>query len=264
MKSYVGEGQVELDAHLRAAWRLILVKSSYVRSLWLKYFMPPHDSFTLKELISSNSPVSIIRVALDEREESQYNENVKEKFKDSGYRLRSKYWGEQIIYAVDRREILHGLRHWTNEAYLTDDSVPSNEAAPFAYLSSYTGGDSFETESYIVKAWFNPKKDLPLFERLVNHLLDERQQGNRINIADLIIGLSHEYGYAKENIKEMLTTLFYERHNNYFFERGSKFLVDNAFRLTNRAKPSVYYLKLEGSWRTSLVRFGTVIKDVNR
>jgi phage anti-repressor protein len=102
------------------------------------------------------------------------------------------------------------------------------------------------------------------FEQLVNEKIDERQQGNRINIPDLIIGLCQDYYYAKENVKEMLTELFYERGNSYFFERGSQFLIDNAFKLPQRNKPEAYYLKLEGAWRTSLVRYGDQTKDVRR
>jgi len=251
-KNYCGEGQVELNTALRAAWRPILVESSYVRSTWLKYFMTCEE-FTFEELISKSNSVTITRIPQGERECYEDRESIK----DSGYRLFSQYWGDHIIYELDRREILQGLRRWTNEAYLTDDSVSSAEAAPFAHLSTPGSEDTFESESFIVNAWLDPTKDLPRFERVVNQLLDERKQGNRINIPDLIIGLSHDYGYAKENIKEMLTILFYERRDNYFFERGSRFLVDNAFKLTNKNRPEVYYLKLEGSWRTSLVRFGT-------
>lgn len=241
---------MNLSHKLKAVWRSVLAKSAYVRSFWLKYFMNKEE-FTLDSLLAKNSPVTIIRLPTEEREDSS---DDSERFKDSGYRIRSKHWGEKVIYAVERREILHGLRQWTNEAYLTDEGVPSAEAAPFAYLSAIENSGPFEIESYIVQAWFDPKKDLLRFERLVESLLDRRRQGNRIGIPDLIIAMSHEYGYAKENTKEMLTALFYERRNRFFFERGSKFLVDNAFKLTRRDKPSAYYLNLEGSWRTSIVR----------
>ena len=242
------EGIFDLNASLRSVWRQILVESNYVRTFWLKYFMPQED-FNFTELISGNSPVTIIRVSQSDREGSHKE--------DSGYRLRSEFLGEHIISDIDRREILQGLRRWTNAAYLTDDSVTSAEAAPFAHLSAFGADDTFIFESFIVKAWLDPEKDLSQFEQLVNQLIDERKQGDRINIPDLILELSYKHGYAKDNLKEMLTTLFYKRGNSFFFERGSKFLVDNAFRLTNKDKPAVYYLNLEGSWRTSLVRYGT-------
>ena len=249
---YQGEGNVELNTSLRYVWRQILAESKYVRSVWLKYFMP-RENFSFSELISSGSPVTIIRVSQDDREGSPKE--------DSGYRLRSEFWGEHIVSDVDRREILQGLRRWTSEAYLTDDIVTSTEAAPFAYLSHFRGEDTFVVESFIVKAWLDPDKDLLHFEQLVNQTINKRKQGNRINIPDLIIDLSYEHSYAKDNLKEMLTALFYERRNNFFFERGSKFLVDNAFKVTNKDKPGLYYLKLEGSWRTSLVRYGTNGED---
>lgn len=252
--SYHGEGEVKLDSSSKATWRSVLVKSSYVRSAWLKYFMPS-EQFTLRELLTNNRPVTIIRVPMDERENSS-TETATERFRDSGYRIKSKHWDERIVYAVERREILHGLCHWTNEVYLTDENVPSAEAAPFAYLSAPESESPFEIEARIVTQWFDPDKDLPRFERLVDQILNQRRQGERIGIPDLIISMSNEHGYAKENIKEMLASLFYHRSDKFFFERGSKFLVDNAFKLTRRDKPSVYYLNLEGSWRTSLVRFG--------
>jgi hypothetical protein len=256
------KGEVELDNPSKAIWRSVLVNSSYVRSAWLKYFMP-REEFLLKELLRNNSPITITRVPTGEREDSS-TEIVKEKLRDSGYRIKSQYWDERIVYAVDRREILHGLRLWTNEAYLTDENVPSVEAAPFAHLATADNESSFEIESFIVAAWFDPEKDLPRFERLVDRLLDQRRQGNRIGIPDLIISITNEHGYAKENIREMLRSLFYKRGDKFFFERGSKFLVDNAFKLTRRDKPSVYYLNLEGSWRTSLVRFGKNTKGEKR
>lgn len=252
-KYYQSETVIGLNASLRDMWRQILVKSKYVRSVWLKYFMPRAEfdlaEFNLRELISHSSPVTIIRVPQADREGSQDE--------DSGYRLSSEFWGENIISDIERREILQGLRRWTNAVYLTDDSVTSIEAAPFAHLSTFRSDAPFIVESFIVKAWLDPDKDLSLFEQLVNQTIDKRRQGNRINIPDLIIALSYEYGYAKDNLKEMLTALFYERRNRFFFERGSKFLVDNAFRITNKNKPALYYVNLEGSWRTSLVRYGT-------
>ena len=241
---------IDVSDKLKAALRSVLVNSSYVRSNWLKYFMKERD-FNIDDLLAKSSPISIIRLPTEEREESL---SEGERFKDSGYRLRSKHWGEKIIYALERREILHGLRQWTNDVYLTDEGVPSSEAAPFAYLSANERDSHIEIESWIVQAWFDPKKDLVQFERIVDKVLDQRRQGNRIGIPDLIIAFSHDYGYARENIKEMLTVLFYRRRNKFFFERGSKFLVDNAFKLTRRDKPAAYYLNLEGSWRTSLVR----------
>ncbi len=251
--NYAGEGQVELDSRLRSVWRSILVKSQYVRSFWLKYFKANQD-FSLKDLLSTNSSVEIIRVSAAEREDLIDDTNVG-RFKDSGYRIRSQHWDERVINAVERREILHGLRQWTNEAHLTDETIPAAEAAPFAHFST-PESTPFEIECFIVRAWFDPRKDLVRFERLVNSMLDQRGEGFRIGIPDLIISMSGEHGYARENIKDMLTSLFYERSDRFFFERGSKFLVDNAFKLTRRDKPSVYYLNLEGSWRTSLVRFG--------
>lgn len=246
------EGPVELNHRLRAVWRSALSKSLYVRCFWLKYFMKEED-FDLKALLNNSGPITIIRLPNQERENSP-DEPTTERFHDSGYRIKSQHWDEKMIYAVERREILHGLRQWTNEIYLTDEGVPAAEAAPFAYLSVVENSGPFEIESVIVQAWFDPERDLLRFERLVDNILDRRRQGNRIGIPDLLIAMSHEYGYAKENIKEMLTVLFYERGNKYFFERGSKFLVDNAFKLTRRDKPSAYYLNLEGSWRTSIVR----------
>lgn len=251
---------VNLSHKLKALWRAVLANSAYLRSFWLKYFMKTED-FTLDSLLANSSPITIIRLPADEREDSP---DDGERFKDSGYRIHSKHWGAKVIYAVERREILHGLRQWTNEAYLTDEGVPSAEAAPFAYLSSLETSGPLEIESFVVQAWFDRENDLPRFERLVDNFLDRRRQGNRIGIPDLIIALSHEYGYAKENTKEMLTSLFYERGNRFFFERGSKFLVDNAFKLTRRDKPSAYYLNLEGSWRTSIVRSVATRRKGNR
>ena len=253
-----GDGRVKVDSSSKAIWRLVLVKSCYVRSAWLKYFMPRAE-FTLKELLRNNSPVTIVRVPENEREDPS-TVSAKQ-FEDSGYRIKSRYWDQRLVRAVERREILHGLRQWTNEAYLTDENVPSIEAAPFAYLSNADNESFFEIESFIVTTWFDPDKDLDRFERLVDRLLTQRRQGNRIGIPDLIISISNEHGYARENIKEMLSALFYQRGEKFFFERGSKFLVDNAFKLTRRDKPSSYYLSLEGSWRTSLVRFGQNTKD---
>lgn len=247
------EGQGVLNASAKAIWRSVLVKSSYVRSAWLKYFMSSAE-FTSRELFKNNSPVTIVRLPTDERHEPS-TESAKQ-FKDSGYRIRSEHWSERIVTALERREILHGVRQWTNEAYLTDENVPAVEAAPFAHLATTNNESSIEIESFIVDAWFDPDKDLLRFERLVDRLLDQRRHGNRIEIPDLIISISNEHRYAKENIKEMLESLFYNRGDKFFFERGSKFLVDNAFKLARRDKPSVYYLNLEGSWRTSLVRFG--------
>jgi hypothetical protein len=255
LKNYNGEGPVELDSALRAVWRSILVKSSYVRSFWLKYFMASED-FDLSQLLRNNASVEIVRVSPGERVSSCAETNSGQ-FADSGYRIRSQNWPERVIDDVARREILHGLRHWTSEAYLTDETVPAAEAAPFAHFSNpENSSSSIEIDCFIVTAWFNPSKDLRRFERFVDELFDRRGQGNRISIPDLIISLSSEHRYARENIKEMLVHLFYERGNRYFFERGSKFLVEKAFKLTSRDRPSVYYLNLEGAWRTSLVRFG--------
>jgi DNA-binding transcriptional ArsR family regulator len=258
-KKYIGEGHIELDSSLRKEWRSVIVKSQYVCSSWLKYFMKRED-FSLEELLSDGAPITIIRVSQDERGESHINES----FKDSGYRIISQNWGEHVLDEVERREVLQGLRRWTNEVYLTDESVPFAEAAPFAHLLKDSNGDSFEIESFIVTAWLDPDQDLPKFEKLINQILDNRRQGNRITIPELVIILSHEHGYAKENVKEMLSTLFYMRRDNYFFERGSKFLIDDAFRLTNKDKPSVYYLKLEGTWRTSLLRYGVNKKEAKK
>jgi len=261
--SYGGQGEVELNAVSKAVWRSVLAMSSYVRSAWLKYFMP-REEFSLRELLREGSPVTISRVAAEDRgDPSRENaeEELSEQFRDSGYRIQSQHWDERIVRAVERRETVHGLRLWTNEAYLTDENVPSAEAAPFAYLSGAENEGTVEIESFIVNAWFDPSRDSARFEQMVDRLLDQRRQGNRIGIPDLIISISKAHGYAKENIKEMLASMFYARRDKYFFERGSKFLIDNAFKVTRRDKPSVYYLKLEGSWRTSLIRFGEHKKD---
>lgn len=256
-KEIEGAEQIELTNSLKHIWREILVDSTYVREHWLKYFMPK-EKFDLKELVSLSDNVVITRVPPQERESIDEDKGDR----DSGYRLTSNEWGEVIISEIERKEILQGLRRWTNDAYLTDDIVAWDQAYPFAHLSLENSDETIEMESYIVKNWLDPTKDLMYFERLVNEQIDKRKQGNRIDIPDLIIGLCRDFYYAKDNIKELLTEIFYERRSNYFFERSSQFLIDNAFKLAQRNKPAAYYLKLEGSWRTSLVRYGSYTKDV--
>lgn len=256
---YSGSGKLELDFHVREALRPMLVASDYVRSQWLKYFMT-RDVFSYEDLISDGTHITFCRVPPEQRQEAANSLNP-----DTGYRLISEHWDELILYEEDRREVQHGLRRWTNEVYLTDDRVLMEVAAPFSYLHELDSEtDTFKIESHIVKRWLDPGSDLRHFEDLVHKAIDNRHSGDRITIPDLIIDLCNEYGYAKENVKELLTELFYERSSNFFFERGSKFLVDHAFQLSAQDKPSVYYLKLEGAWRTSLVRYGIRPKDGTR
>lgn len=246
---HLENGVIELNTALRAAWRPLLVESDYVRHRWLKYFMPRED-FTYDQFVADAGYVTFCLAPREKRGEGKTDKNP-----DSGYRLWSEHWPELVLYESDRREIHQGLRHWTNEAYLTDDRVSEDEAGPFLYLPK-AKDKTFEMESHIVRAWLDPDKDLPLFECLVHQLLDEKRQGDRIAIPDLIIGLCETHGYAKDNLKELLTELFYRRSSNYVFERGSKFLIDHAFNVNNKDKAAVYYLKLEGVWRTSIVRYG--------
>lgn len=254
-ESYQGYGEVELNSALKMNWREILAQSSYVRLFWLKYFMNSVD-FNFNSLLKNSSPITITKSLRKEFD----NFSTSDDKDDTGYRIISNFWEEKKINDLERREILQGLKRWTEQSYLTDDIVIPDEAAPFAYLSKNSKTEGFINETFVVKSWFTPEHDLAKFEDILNVIIDKRRQGDRINIPDLIIDLSYEHRYSKDNVKEMLTKLFYERRNNYFFERGSQFLIENAFKLTNRDKPAVYYLNLEGSWRTSLVRFGKTKK----
>lgn len=240
---YEGTGTIALEHNLRAAWRPVLVQSLYVRCHWLKYFMPK-DTFDYKDLILEGESVTIYRVPLGDRFDSE----------DSGYRLVSRFWKDQYLDLLARREVYEGLRRWTNEAYLTDDRLPEGMETPFLYLTSPSMSDVFQLESYVVRAWLDPDwdRDVDLFERQVQQVFDDFQQSNRITIPEIIINLSHDYGYSKHNATEMLKSLYYHRSKSYFFERGSEFLVNRTFDV---ARPQDYYVQIEGVWRTSLIRY---------
>lgn len=260
VKDTYGGTKIKADTNFRALWRPIIIESSYVRAEWLKYFMPLED-FTCEQLISDGGWITIYRVPMEHRAPDK---DSKGHLIDSGLRLESRHWETREFTEGDRREIYEGLRRWTNEVYLTDDRVPVSEAAPFLHFSQFDSDETLEVESHIVKGWFDPAKDLLRFEQLVQETLNERRRGDRITIPDLIIELCRDHGYAKDNVKEMLTELFYERGNHYYFERGSQALIDNAFRLKTKENPAVYYLKLEGVWRTSIVRYGTMMREASR
>ncbi len=237
-QTYSDSGAPNLDDRLREIWRPVLVQSAYVRHQWLKYFMP-RENFTCSELASAGNTITISRVPQTQR----FGED------DSGYRILSDYWGERALDEVERREIYEGLRRWTNDAYLTDDRLPKATRGPFLHHGS-PPSSTFESESHIVKAWLSPEKDLSLFETHIEEVLDKREQGNRITIPELIITMCDEYNYAKQNVKDMLVTLYYDGDDHYFFERASKFLIRQAFK---GVKPEDYYVQIEGVWRTGLV-----------
>lgn len=234
------EGPLVLDHPLRETWRPVLSSSEYVREHWLKYFMTSSD-FSYDQLTSLGGSVTILRVPSAERHDED----------DSGYRLLSDGWPALVMDSLERREIYEGLRRWTNEAYLTDDRVPDEIRAPFAYVQQSDDAGIFEIEAHVVRAWLEPEVDLDRFETMVHESLDEQGQGNRITLPALIIDLSDKYSFAKENIKSMLVELHYQRGNHFFFERGSEFLIRHSFDV---ARPEDYYLKLVGVWRTSLIR----------
>ncbi len=239
-RMYNGQGRLGLDDELRAAWRPALVRSEYVRHQWLKYFMSRQD-FTYLDLLSTCCTVTIERVPSNQRSDQD----------DSGYRILSDAWGERILNDLERREIYEGLRRWTNEAYLTDDRLPEEIRGPFLHDLHDTLDDVVEGESCIVTAWLTPSQ-LDLFESNIEQILHERQGGNRIPIPDLIITLCDDYGYARRNVRDMLTVLYNERGAYYVFERASRFLMRHAFR--GRTSDQ-YYVQLDGVWRTGLVRY---------
>lgn len=240
-QTYDGEGAVALNSALRAAWRPVLADSPYVREHWLKYFMPG-EKFSYDDLIAKGSFVTIYRLRGEERHDAE----------DSGYRMVSQHerWEEQEWDDVQRREVYEGLRRWTNECYLTDDRVLEDEDRPFKHVSKVRAHNEFEIESHIARRWLDPERDLDRFESELRRALEEKQQGNRITIPDLLLTLCWEHGYAKDNLKEMLQALYYERGRDYFFERGSEFLIRHAFAVPN---PQDFYVQIEGAWRTSLI-----------
>lgn len=240
VRMYSGAGPLELDGGLRATWRPILVQSDYVRHQWLKYFMSRED-FAYPDLLSARGAVTIQRVPPAQRSGQD----------DSGYRILSDAWDERILNDLERREIYEGLRRWTNEVYLTDDRLPEDIRGAFLYHGGQASQRVVESELYIVTAWLAPD-DLDVFESHIRQVLDEREGGDRIPIPELIIALCDDYGYARQNVRDMLGVLYDERSDRYTFERASRFLMQRAFRGKTSDQ---YYVQLDGIWRTGLVRY---------
>ncbi len=222
---------------LLLAWRVTLAASNYVKCQWLKYFMRDTD-FDHQAFAFEGTPITVYRLPMSERMDSD---------RDSGYRLRSPYWGEISLDMLAYREIYQGLRRWTNQVLLTDDRLPDDTLA-YSYQSQ--DEESFETKIFVVKAWLSRHQDLKAFEDKIDQLLD-KEGINRITLPDLIMGLCRHHGYSKAQVRAMLEQVYYHGQNHYFFERGSRFLVHNAF---NVAEPEDYYVQIEGVWRTGLVR----------
>ncbi|RYX84238.1 hypothetical protein EON83_11120 [bacterium] len=253
--------QDEVLPELRATWREILVQSLYVRSHWLRYFMD-REEFSLKDFVDAAKPIRIlVSPAHDNENDTILQRRGKSipQTADSGYRLSSHYWPQLNWTEEQRREVFQGLRLWTKQAYLTDDTVLGEVAGPFKHLSSERSkgqeeDNIYEFESYPVKCWLYPLRDLDQFVSMVNEVLAFFPGGRRATLPDLIISLCQRYNLAKRNVKEMLSQLYFLRNKDYFFERGSRFLVENAFAIRTTNKPESYYLKLDGSWRVGIVR----------
>jgi len=242
LASYSDRGNVTMNDHLRSAWRPVLVTSAYVRSQWLNHFMGRND-FSYQDLIQTKNRIAISRLPMDERVTSRKGAG------DSGYRFASPHSEERRLNDLERREVYEGLRRWTDTVYLTDYRLPPEVEGPFLYQTDAGLDMRFELEWHIVSCWLDPERDVEVFTEQVRQVL--RDWGTKSGpIPDLIIYLSRVQGYAKRNIVEMLTSLYYHT-NEFFFERGSEFLIRRAFE---DVKSEDYYVKIEGSWRTGIMR----------
>lgn len=239
---YEGCGQVYANATLRSVWRTVLVASPYVRNQWLKYFMETKD-FGLHDLIKTDKLVTIFHAPSDERNGSRESQGG-----DSGYRIRSTHWPEKRLNDVERREIHQGLRLWTDASYLTDYRLPVDLEIPFLYQTDVGTSDGLRLEYYVARAWLDPESDVERFGEDIRLLLTTWGV-SRTTIPSLIIEMARRGGYAKRNIREMLVALYYGT-NQYFFERGSEFLIRRAFE---DVKSEDFYVQIEGVWRTGLM-----------
>lgn len=237
LEKYKGVPQ-KMDHYLRRIWRPILVQSEYVRHQWLRYFMN-HADFTYDSFIALSTPIKFYRLPSEQRLDPA---------RDSGYRLVSEHWAERALDTLDYRELYQGLHRWTNDVYLTDDRIPEGLDIPYLYQSQSDA--TYEMDAFAVKSWLDPELDMEQFEHQVGRYFDELR-ANRASIPRLILYLCGTHQYSKFNVREMLITLYYVRRDKYFYERGSEFLIDQAFEF---GRPEEYYVQIEGVWRTGLVR----------
>ena len=215
---------------LRDLLSTIMVESPYVRSEWLRYFMPKED-FTLQELLATAYPI-IIEV------------------KGNNYCVNWKGGSPKVLDDKERMEIYQGLRKWTNDIELTDEVLLDEQSLDDEQdLHSILGFGSRFVEAYVVRRQWDERTQVELFEEKVRSLIDEVGNGNHIGIPDLIIALCRKERLSKRTVRELLESLYREKGAKYFFERASRLLL----RLPFGVEPENYYVKIDGIWRTGLV-----------